>query len=69
MEQVDRIFSPVNSNAINRFNILGLAALIVSSRELKSFSKMLLREDDNDLKPVLNILLEAQQKLNQLILP
>ncbi len=68
MEQVKRLLVPTNSNSINRLNILGLAALIVSSQELKSFSEIYLREENSDLRQVIKILSDAQQKLNRVIL-
>lgn len=62
------MFSQPDTNGINRLNILGIAALIVSSRELKSFSEIYLREENKDLRQVIKILSDAQQKLNRVIL-
>ena len=69
MGKVIKMCSPSVSNEIFRLHILGIAALIVSSHELKSFSKISIREENGDLKQVLNILSETQQKLNRVILP
>jgi hypothetical protein len=68
LEQVKRLLVHTNSNSINRLNILGLAALIVSSQELKSFSEIYLREENSDLRQVIKILSDTQQKLNRVIL-
>ena len=62
------MLSKPDTNGINRLNILGLAALIVSSQELKSFSEIYLREENRDLRQVIKILTDAQQKLNRVIL-
>lgn len=62
------MLSQPDTNGINRLNILGIAALIVSSQELKSFSEIYLREENRDLRQVIKILTDAQQKLNRVIL-
>jgi len=68
LEQVKKLKLLTDSNSKNRLNILGLAALIVSSRELKNLSEIYYRKENNDLRQVIHILSEAQQKLNRVIL-
>ncbi|WP_020404448.1 hypothetical protein [Gracilimonas tropica] len=63
-----RKLSQSELNGINRLNILGLAALIVSSKELKSFSEFYHREENSDLRQVLKILSKTHQQLNRVIL-